>query len=351
MADFNVFSNLVALYESSLPTLSDGAPAPLHVDQNGRLLVQADISVELDHTDGDSVQIGDGTDVMAVNADGSINVSAQGGSFAVTATDLDIRDLSAAQDNIAISDGTDTLAVNADGSINVSAQGGSFAVTQSGSWTVDVGNFPASQTVDATDLDIRDLSAAQDNVAISDGTDTLEVNADGSINAVVTATDLDIRDLSHTTDSIQIGDGTDLLAVNNDGSINVVVAGNTAFTENDVATDPTGDGIVQLTAGPDVLVSQDVAAGETYRITGFNWAADKQCIFRLQVWDNDGSSPVLVEQIRVVLNSGAAPTGSLEFPTPIEIAGGEDYQVRVIATRLPGQSGGNASAGINGTLD
>jgi hypothetical protein len=46
-------------------------------------------------------------------------VSADGGSFAVTATDFDIRDLSASQDNIAISDGTDTLAIEADGSINV----------------------------------------------------------------------------------------------------------------------------------------------------------------------------------------------------------------------------------------
>jgi len=38
---------------------------------------------------------------------------------------------------------------------------------------------------------------------------------------VVSATDLDIRDLSHTTDSVEIGDGTDTLAINGDGSINV----------------------------------------------------------------------------------------------------------------------------------
>jgi len=39
----------------------------------------------------------------------------------VTATDLDIRDLSHSQDSIKIGDGTDFLAVNADGSINVVA--------------------------------------------------------------------------------------------------------------------------------------------------------------------------------------------------------------------------------------
>lgn len=37
----------------------------------------------------------------------------------------------------------------------------------------------------------------------------------------VTATDLDTRDLSQTTDSVRVGDGSDTLAVNADGSINV----------------------------------------------------------------------------------------------------------------------------------
>ena len=99
-----------------------------------------------------------------------------------------------------------------------------------------------SVTVAATDLDIRNLAPATDKVAIGDGTHDLDVNADGSINAVVSATDLDIRalasgtdsvtvvasdldvrDLTHVSDSVKIGDGTDLLAVNGDGSINVVV--------------------------------------------------------------------------------------------------------------------------------
>ncbi len=49
------------------------------------------------------------------------------------------------------------------------------------------------------------------NVRLSDGTDSLAINADGSLNTVS----------SHTTSSTKIGDGTDLLAVNADGSINV----------------------------------------------------------------------------------------------------------------------------------
>lgn len=77
---------------------------------------------------------------------------------------------------------------------------GTEALTStSGSLNVNVTN---TVTVSATDLDIRDLDAAQDNIAISDGTDTLAINADGSINAVVTATNLDIRDLSSASDSV-----------------------------------------------------------------------------------------------------------------------------------------------------
>jgi len=101
----------------------------------------------------------------------------------------------------------------------------------SGEYALDVNLRNASITVTATDLDIRDLDSASDSVAavqsgtwsvqIDDGADTLEINADGSINSVVTATDLDIRDLTHVSDSIKVGDGTDFLAVNADGSINV----------------------------------------------------------------------------------------------------------------------------------
>jgi len=50
------------------------------------------ISVSIDHTT-DSIKIGDGTDFLAVNADGSINVVA-------TATNLDIRDLAFATDSV-----------------------------------------------------------------------------------------------------------------------------------------------------------------------------------------------------------------------------------------------------------
>lgn len=112
-------------------------------------------------------------------------------SLAVTATDLDIRDITHVSDSIKVGDGTDFLAVNADGSINITDNGGSI-------------------TVDANDLDIRNLTQT-DEVTVFQGTSPW----------VVSASDLDIRDITHVSDSIKIGDGTDFLAINADGSINV----------------------------------------------------------------------------------------------------------------------------------
>lgn len=67
---------------------------------------------------------------------------------------------------------------------------------------LDVYLINTSIAVTATDLDIRDLTHVSDSVKIGDGTEFMEVNADGSINAVVTATDLDIRDLTAASDSV-----------------------------------------------------------------------------------------------------------------------------------------------------
>lgn len=112
-----------------------------------------------------SVQIIDAAgDALNIAADGSITVSA---------TDLDIRDLTHVSDSVKVGDGTDFLSVNADGSINITDNGGSI--------TVD-----GSVTVSATDLDIRDLTHVSDSVKVGDGTDFLAVNADGSLNVNTT---------------------------------------------------------------------------------------------------------------------------------------------------------------------
>jgi hypothetical protein len=121
----------------------------------------------------------------------------------ISATDLDIRDLSHTQDSVKIGDGTDFLAIDASGNIGVTDAGGSL-------------------TVDAVNLDIRDLAFATDKVDVTGSEVSLDAGTLAALeNITVSATDLDIRDLTHASDSVKIGDGTDFLAIAADGSIAV----------------------------------------------------------------------------------------------------------------------------------
>lgn len=171
--------------------------------------------------------------------------------------------LDASLHSVAISDGTDTLAIDGSGNITVNAAGGSFAVT-------------------ATDLDIRDLDSAQDSVEIKtaagqalsiDGSGFLTVNVNGTV--TVDATDLDIRDLTHVSDSIKIGDGTDFLAVNADGSLNVQASEDSydvwqtstlsaSSTASEIASTPLSNRLRMVIQN---LGNQDVFLGEDGTVT------------------------------------------------------------------------------------
>jgi hypothetical protein len=194
-------------------------------------------------TEGDGdvvVKIADATvpsQQLAVNPDGSVNITDNSGSLTVDAVDLDIRDLDSAQDSVEVLQAThDSLNANAN------LQVGDADVDNAN--PVPVSDAGGSLTVDATDLDIRNLVFATDKVDVSGSTNigldaatlaalesiTVQNGAgasavniqDGGNSITVDATDLDIRDLTHVSDSVKIGDGTDFLAVNSDGSINVV---------------------------------------------------------------------------------------------------------------------------------
>ena len=155
---------------------------------------------------------------LTVNANGSINVEDGGASLTVDATDLDIRDLVFATDKVDASGSVvalDAPTLAALESITVQNGAGAAAVN-----IQDGGN---SITVDAVDLDIRDLAFATDKADVSGSTVELGATTLAALESItVVATDLDIRDLSHTQDSVKIGDGTDFLAINSDGSINVI---------------------------------------------------------------------------------------------------------------------------------
>lgn len=177
-----------------------------------------------------SIQIKDADgDALAIGADGSLNVTDNGGSLTVDAVDLDIRDLVFATDKVDVSNST----------VNLSA--GSLAALESitvqngaGASAVNIQDGGNSITVDGT-------VAISGTVAVTQSTSPW----------VVSATDFDIRDLSHTQDSVKIGDGTDFLAVNADGSLNVqtVEAGYSSWSVVAASVDATIGG-TQLVAAP-----------------------------------------------------------------------------------------------------
>ena len=70
----------------------------------------------------------DSTGLLSIDDNGgSITVD---GAVTVSATDLDIRDLTHVSDSVKVGDGTDLLAVNADGSINVNVVSGGVSTTE-----------------------------------------------------------------------------------------------------------------------------------------------------------------------------------------------------------------------------
>ena len=151
----------------------------------------------------------DGTQIGHVSD--ALKVSLTNASIAVTATDLDIRDLAFATDSVDVSGS----------SVSIS---GTVAVTQSTSpWVVS-----------ATDLDIRDLAFATDSVDVSNSTNVAIVDGGGSI--TVDAVNLDIRDLTAVSDSVQAWahDGAGTAITSTGGALDVNVT-NTIDLDDDLA--------------------------------------------------------------------------------------------------------------------
>lgn len=152
-------SNQIVTEDTVTP--ANNRPLPVKItDVTGDINITAnDLNVQLAHDDAtpDSVQIGDGTDVLAINADGSIGVR--------------------------LSDGTDALAINGDGSVNVTDNGGSLTVDDGGgSLTVDgsvsVSNFPAVQPVDDNGGSLT-VDDGGSTLSVDDGGSTISVDDNG----------------------------------------------------------------------------------------------------------------------------------------------------------------------------
>lgn len=328
----NEFAKMVAQYNSTLPTLADGKETALQVDSSGRLIIT---------TSGASLSVDDNGSSLTV--DGSVSVSNFPATQAVSASDLDIRDLSAAQDNVAISDGSDTLAIAADGSI---------AVSQNGSWTVTVqeplsiDDNGSSITVDnagtfAVQVDGDALTALQLIDDIVQEEDAVHVDGDKGVMALGVRQDTQ-ADLGADGDYVP-------LSIDADGAVRV--SGTFAAqvddvfesgTEADSASDSAGDGIVAISgASMTTVATLSVGAGTTAYLVGCEFVADEQTRWELIVDDNGTPS----EWIRAGAIDGLTEVAR-QFPRAIEITGAANRSVLLRAQRLATGSA-NAAGAIN----
>lgn len=258
--------------------------------------------------DGDVVvKIADSTvpsQQLTVNANGSINVEDGGGSLTVDATNLDIRDLSSATDSVEV-----LQATHDDLNANVTIQVNDIDVSNAN--PVPVSDAGGSLTVDATDLDIRDLAFATDKVDVSGS----------AVTAVVTATDLDIRDLSSAQDNVEIrrADGV-ALSINNDGSLNVV-------PQDDPGTEVVDfDTVAAVAAG--ASSNHDHLFTDATKLFQIQATASGKLKIEIQV--ETGAATGTFNTIAVGFNSTAAPNIDINLAKYALVPAGA--RVRVIRT-------------------
>ena len=242
------------------------------------LVVRQDTLAASTDTDGDYA-------ALKVNAAGALYVSISNASIAVTATDLDIRDLNFATDSVEVRQAAhDNLNANANiqvGNADV-ANGNPVPVSDAG----------GSLTVDATDLDIRPLTLAEDAVKISANTSANAVDNPifvQVVSDVITSTEVHSYDTSAAVaaDAADNHDytvvGTTFLlksviaAFSGGGKIEVQTGPVASLVTRAVAFVPKEGGHVQLNFDPPIEVP--VTSTGTVRVIRTNRQGQAQDVY------------------------------------------------------------------------
>jgi len=153
-------SNVVSVEEDTNPL-----PVKLQSTTGDINITAGDLNVQLSHigANADSVRIGDGAETANVNSSNELQVRDDDANTSLTA-------INSSQ----LPDGHNVTIDNASGGSAVNIQDGGNSIT-----------------VDATDLDIRDLAHTQDSVSLGDGTTLVDVTANNELN--VKDADLDAK--------------------------------------------------------------------------------------------------------------------------------------------------------------
>jgi hypothetical protein len=210
-----------------------------------------------DATDADTIQDSANVGAFLRSADGTLLTHTDvGGKKA-----LDVRvaeginvevDLDAADDSVAawLSDGAGNAISSTGGALHISDAGGSI-------------------TVDATNLDIRDLAFATDKVDVSGSEVSLDAATLAALeNITVSATDLDIRDLDAATDSVQsnLFDGAGNAITSTTGFLDVNIAAGSVTTSDAALANTAISAIAETvtTSSAAILDGGDLLSGRKY---------------------------------------------------------------------------------------
>lgn len=314
-------------------------------DINSGLPIRSQVVGQVNYDDV-IVKVGDATtpsQQMAVGADGSINVTDNGGSLTVDAVDLDIRDLDSAQDSVEAVQAThDNLNVNANiqvGDADV-ANGNPVPVSDAG----------GSLTVDAVDLDIRDLAfatdkvdasgsvvaldaptlAALESITVQNGAGASAVNIqDGGNSITVDAVDLDIRNLSQSQDTVQAWLRDEAgAAFSSTNPLPVVMLESEGVEVNDYST---GSAVA---GGANSNHDYTVTAAKTLQLTQIEASASGKMKIEVQIESGVGTNTFATKFVK--FNSTSDPNMSISLKEAIAVAAG--VRVRVIRTNRDNQA-------------
>lgn len=256
------------------------------------LAVRRDTLAASTDTDGDYSS-------LSVNATGALYVHVNN-TVTVTATNLDIRDLTHVSDSVRLGDGTDLANVTAAGELNV------LATAQPG---VDIGDVTVNNAAGAAAVNIQDGGNS--------------ITVDGAV--TVSATDLDIRDLTLAQDAVRVSANTTANSETNPIYVKIatVVSGNEVHSYNTAAA-----------------VASDATSNHDYTVTGTTFLLKSV----IGAFSGGGkieiqTGPVASLATRAVaFVSKEGGVVQLNFDPAIEVPVTSTGTVRVIRTNRQGQA-------------
>jgi len=233
---------------------------------------------------------------------------------------------------------------------------------QSGADAVPIQDGGNSITVDATDLDIRDLSHTQDSVRLGDGTELVNVNAsnelqtrDDDANTSLTSIDgklVDGNDIGDVTvnnasgaNAVNVQDGGNSITTDTTNATSSVAIGDASSIIDvqtlDSAFDDTGNGIIITGVRQDADGSPVSADGDAHPLIFTSTG-----LLKVDSSINPVPSQNTIEQIEFLLNSGNKNMNVDGSSTPVVFdfspGAGEVFQIGSICFYM-GQAGGLAS--------